>query len=298
MKPSAFKNMAWNGIQWSVPRDWSPSRIGLRHVELESETGPAMEVRWATVKGRFSSHDRLKRLSRSAERQGGALNASELPEEWRKALQQYEAVAFDWLAGNQRAQGVLVFCPICRSASLIQFFRRERAPAIDQQAAKVLASFRDHRHDGKVAWQMFDICAVLPAEFRLKHYRFEAGRFTLGFSHRRRTLVLYRWAPAELLLKDRTLSALAETVSAGAGAMSRPLAVAGHPGIESHDPQPLGIGQRLKAYAGIARFRRARLWHLKERNRILGVVVEDRLPLAPELLDAVCDGYGMADENS
>jgi hypothetical protein len=297
VKPSTFKCVAWNGIQCAVPMDWTPGRIGFRHLVIESETGPAMEIKWSPVKRGFSTRKHLHRLNRSTGRQGGIFREQPLPEQWEKALQEYEAVGFDWDAGNQGARGAVVFCPACRTASLIQFFRLNRLPAVERQAVEVLATFTDHRQDGRVAWRMYDISALLPGEFHLKRYRFEAGRFVMEFSDRRRTLIVYRWAPARVLLKDRSLAMLAETVSAGAGEKSWPLTVAGHSGIEYHDPWPAGIGRRLKAYAGIARFRRVRLWHLKDRNRIFGALMESRFPIDAALLDAVCDGYGMADEN-
>jgi hypothetical protein len=38
------------------------------------------------------------------------------------------------------------------------------------------------------------------------------------------------------------------------------------------------------------------MWRVTERNRILGVRLEGRRPVADPEMRLVCDGYGMADE--
>jgi hypothetical protein len=297
VRPATFKSTAWNGIQCSLPADWVPGRIGLRHLVIQSEAGPAMEIKWGPVKGRFSSRNYLKRLSRSIARQGGRFRERPLPEEWRKALRQVETAGFLWETGHEGAVGVVAFCPLCRTASLVQFFQSDRSPVAEQQAAAVLATFQDHRTDERTAWQLYDISALLPDAFTLKRHRFETGRFVMEFSDGRRNLIFYRWGPARVLLRDRSLAMMAETVSAGAGAGSRPCTVAGYPGVAYHDPLPCGLGRRLKAYVGISHFCGVRLWHVESRNRILGAVMQSRHPIEPVLLDALCDGYGMSDED-
>jgi hypothetical protein len=291
-----WKTIAWNGLRFAIPGDWEPARIGPRHLLFESGPGPVMEIKWAAVKGRFYGRRRLRELSRRVARKGAAFQTTALPAAWRAPLAGFDAQGFQWDAGNERAVGVLLYCPACRTASMIQFLGPPAAGRSAGSAALVLASFRDHRSDGRVAWALYDIAALLPHHFALGRHRFEAGRFVLEFQGPGRRLALYRWAPAGVLLRDRSLTEFAETVAGGRGMAFLPLASAGHPTVEGRDPSPDGAGGRLLARLGMSWFRRLRLWHVSGRNRILGIRVEGRRPIDDAEMTAMSDAYGMADE--
>lgn len=298
VSPAAWKSIAWNGVSFAVPGGWEPGRIGRRHLLLESDPGPAMEIKWGAVKGRFSRRRLLRELRRRVSRARGALRERPLAGEWRAALSEFETAGFQWEAAGERALGVLLYCAACRTASLVQFFDRSQTPATERTAARVLASFRDHRSDGRSAWALYDIVACLPDHFMLERHRFDAGRFVLQFEGRRCRLTLYRWAPAAVLLRNRSLAVFAEAAAGGAGLECRPLAIAGHPGVEGRDPAARGRLARLKTRLGIARFRRLRLWHVAGRNRILGIRLDGRRPIEDSEMDALSDGYGMDHEKA
>ena len=298
MRPTDWKTIAWNGVRFAVPGDWEPGRIGRRHLLFESEPGPVMEIKWGAVKGRFSRRRQLRELSRRIGRRRSAFQERPLPGEWRTSLAGFEAAGFQWDAANERAVGVLLYCAACRTVSLIQFFERPETASIEHTAARVLASFRDHRTDGRMAWALYDIVAILPAHFTLEHHRFEAGRFILQFKERRCRLTLYRWAPAGVLLHKQSLAVFAETVAGGAGLEFRPMTIAGHPGLEGRDPAPTGCVACLKTRLGIVLVRRLRLWHVAGRNRILGVRLEGRRPIDDPEMCALSDAYGMDHEKT
>jgi hypothetical protein len=301
LSPSDFKHVAWSGIELSIPRSWEPARIGFRHLALESESGPAMEIKWGPVRGGFSSRRHLAQLSRQTAGRSARFRERVLPEDWSRGLSGFEAFGFEWRSAEDGAVGALIHCPSCRTASIIQFFFRHRLPAADPRCAAVLSSFSDHRTDGQTAWAIFDIHALLPMEFTLAHHRLEAGRFVLEFKGRRRKISLHRWAPARLLLKDRGLEHFARSL-AGEGereGVYRAIRVGRHPGVEFHGPEGTGAARRLKAWLGVFSQRRGRVWHVQHRNRILGALVEvdGRGSIDPALMDRVCDRYGMAGEN-
>jgi hypothetical protein len=248
------------------------------------------------VRGRFSSRPYLRRITRQVSRTAAVFQERPLSPEWRKALGSIEAAGFEWRGRGQGAAGALLFCRACRTASLIQFFLGGAEGAIDERAAGVLASFRDHREDGRCVWALYDIFAALPRDFRRESHRFETGRFVLAFRGRGCRLTLYRWAPAAVLLKGRGLGSFAEAAAGGEGIEFRPLEVAGHAGVEGFDPRPAGPIGRLRGWLRLASFRGVRIWHVERRNRILGVRLEAKQPFGAGELRRVCDGYGMDDE--
>lgn len=292
----SWKTVAWDGVSFSVPEDWDPARVGRRHLMLESAPGPVMEIKWAAVAGRFSEDRHFRKLARRVGRSGGAFRKTTLPAAWRPCVENFESTGFQWDAGAERAAGVLLYCPGCRTASLIQFLERPGADIVTSAAARVLASFRDHRSDGRTAWALYDVAADLPDRFVLDRCRFEAGRFTLEFKGPGCRLELFRWAPAEVLLEGRDLSDFARTVAGGNGPAFRDLTLHGQPAVDGGDAKPTGAGERLLARLGLARFRRLRVWHVAGCNRILGVRLEGRRPIEDSDIQAVSDAYGMAEQ--
>lgn len=291
MTSPGWKEVAWNGTRFTVPRSWQPGRIGPRHLILESGAGPAMELKWGPVRGRFSHAAHLRRMSTRRE---VPVRPWPLPADWVRALERFECTGFAWEAGAESARGAILYCRDCRTASLVQFFASRDTPAPHPRSAEVLAGFADHREDGRRLWAVFDIRALMPEELRLVRQRFEVGRFRVELAARGRRLSLLRWAPAAALLAPGGLTAFAQA-QAGPGPMEfRPLDTAGHPGVEGRVPAPAGAFARVRVALGMTADRRARFWHLAARNRILGVVLEGRRPIAAEEMEAVCDSYGLA----
>jgi hypothetical protein len=291
-----WKTVAWNGVCFEAPADWEPARIGRRHLMLEAAPGPVMEIKWAAVTGRFSDRSQLRTLGGRVTRRGAAFRKTALPEDWRAAVKGFDAQGFQWDAGDERAMGALLYCRGCRTASLVQFLERPAAASIARDAVRVLASLRDHRSDDRVAWALYDIAALLPARFTLDRHRFDAGRFVVEFKGPGRRLTLYRWAPAEVLLQNRSLADFAGAVAGDTRLRFRPLAGVAHPAVEGCPPPPAGPVGRLRLRLGMTWFCRLRLWHVASRNRILGMRLEGRRPIDGLEMQTVSEGYAMAGE--
>jgi hypothetical protein len=284
-----WREIAWNGIRFETPAEWLPARIGRRHLLLEDSQGPAMEIRWEPVRGRFSHAAQLKRMNAGGRRSKVQVAAADLSAAWAAALKPFEASGFSWEGGSLTGRGAILYCPACRQASLLQFFQRE--PATRQtDAARVLASFRDHPSGNWGRWALFDLRAQIPLDFQLQRHGFVAGRFELGFKTGGLRLWLYRWAPAATLLEKADLADFAQQrigFPGGAPVRSR---WAGGACVEWSDIPSSGKWwwARVKAKYPC---RWLRLWHLEEKNRILGVRCEGSRPADPDLVDRVCSTY-------
>ncbi|MGD2185730.1 MAG: hypothetical protein PVI71_06365, partial [Desulfobacterales bacterium] len=105
----AWKEIGWNGIRFRVPAGWQLVQIGERHLVLEDETGPVMEVKWARVKGSFSHQTHLKRLTSLQKKQvRKTLKAESLPADWETVLMNFRVSGFSWQADATRGQGVIL----------------------------------------------------------------------------------------------------------------------------------------------------------------------------------------------
>ena len=286
-----WKQVAWNGIRFKTPPLWEIGQIGTRHLILEDEAGPVMEVKWGSVKGTFSHRAHLKRLAASQSRNiKGRIAEWFLPPPWEKALAGFETSGFLWQAADASGRGAILFCQACRNATLIQFFGDSSAKH-EKVLLTVLRSFQDHRQDGRILWWIFDIRVKLPEGFRLLRYRFEAGKYELVFNDGMQNIHLQRWAPAAAILGGRDLIWFSGIIPEFAAGQPPLLTVDDSKAVE-WSISPAGkwrrmIG-RLKVKPSYFWFR---LWHLEDKNRILSVRAESKHPLDFRRLNRICAGY-------
>ncbi len=294
-EPAGWKELAWNGIRVATPPDWEPGRIGVRHLLIESEAGPAMEIKWGPVRGRFSHRSHFKRLRKITAGRGGQARECPLPAEWRAALDRWEPSGFCWTAGGTAATGAILYCPRSRTGGLVQFFHSLDDSGAVRLAAAVLDGLRFHGGTGPAPWAVFDIRAQLPGRFALVRHRFDPGRFVLGFSCGRCRIDLYRWAPAAVLLKDRTLVQFAQAMEGLRPLHFQALEGAAPAVVEGHSPATASLMERFAAGFGLRSVCRARLWQVPERNRILGLRMEDRGEIDSDVWEMVSRTYGVVD---
>jgi hypothetical protein len=285
-----WRPVAWNGIGFEVPPDWEIIRIGHRYLLLGAPDRPVLEVKWATVNGRFSLRSQLKRLAAS---QGRSLRQSmrpeKLPAEWAAVLGRYDGLGFTWQGAAVGGHGVILYCPEGRKAILVQFFgvpgQRRFA-----HARRILASLEDNG-DGRVnRLRVFDIRAEVPGGFYLKRFRFEAGVYELNFTNRQLQLTLHRWSPATALLGNGDLEAF-EQKRCGLSANQRARVIKPTPlALEVAVEPPRAIFLRWWR-RGQPPYRRLRLWHEVDKNRLLGIGLASRRPIDQRTLERLCAGY-------
>ena len=203
----------------------------------------------------------------------------------------FTGTGFHWQAETEGGRGAILHCPACGNATLIQFFHHKSKP-IDETCLRLLSTFQDHATDDRVRWSLFDIRAVIPSQYKLAKYRFEAGRYELNFVSRKETVALYRWGPASALLATEDLVAFAARTLEGQRSEWHPRTWSEHPAAEWEKRFPAGLWARFgERLTGTRHYRKMRLWHLPEKNRIMGVAVRGNKPYPPEFFDTLCLSY-------
>ncbi len=287
-----WREIAWNGIRCETPDSWEVVKIGPRYLMLAEKSESVMEVKWGQIKGRFSHQSHLRRLAAQHRKKfGNTLTEVPLPPDWKGILSGFSSVAFSWHSQGIHGLGAVLYCSVCKTATLIQFFHKDsnQAAAI---ARCILTSFRDHHRGDRATWALFDIRATLPAEFSLTKYRFDAGHYELMFSHKKQKITLWRWAPSSVLLQNRSLGEFARVVTRFD--LNQPISAvrAGIDSVEWRTKPPKTWGSRLRSGGLISQAHSCcRFWHLGEKNRILGVKIEGGRSIDFEFLDGICAGY-------
>lgn len=284
----SWREIAWNGVRFSTPAAWEVAKIGPRYLLLADQGEPALEIKWEKIKGGFSHKTALKSLNALHR---NTVKESPLPEEWEKILEHFTVMGFTWQVEASGGRGAILYCPSCSNATLIRFFGGFAA-SIHEICLRVLVSFNDHSPDNRVCWAIFDIRAEIPAEYRLLQYRFEAGRFEIHFGSNRQQIGLYRWGPASALLENGDLFAFAAKTIRIHRNEWQPLTWTGNAAVQWEKSVPENLWVRYRErLAGHPHFQWFRLWHLLEKNRILGVGAKGDKTLQTEVLDRICGGY-------
>jgi len=288
---TSFNEIAWNGIRFVAPIVWTPAQIGTRYLMLEQHSAPILEIKWEPVKGSFSHDRQLRQLSaRHNKHLRKTVRLCTLPADWQQALGAFYVGGFQWQGPQLSGMGATLYCPVCQTATLIQFYRGN--PADDDAAnLKLLASFQDHPRDDHILWSVFDIRARVPAFLNLQRHHFAAGYFELKFSSNIHTVVLNRWGPASILLAGKDLAGFARS-AAPFPASPPPVFIENQDGFQWTLPPAAGRWAQLSRRMCLQpRLQQLSMWHLSEKNRILAVRVNGRRPLPQSVFNEICKGF-------
>lgn len=290
MKP-ALKNIAWNNIRLKIPRNWEIGRIGTQELIFQDDSKPKLELKWNTIKGNFSHNAHLKRLiiqQKNARKQ--SIETWSLPAAWKNSLTGFTTSGFSWRSQKSIGRGAFLFCPVCRNATLLQFFFNA-TDEINDMPHNILDSFKDHRSDGQTDWSVFDIQATLPDKFILKDHRFQPGNYALAFSDGKQTIHLLRWAPASVYLNRQTLFQFAEAITHISQANFSSSLINRYPAVEGYLVPSVKNNRWFQRFLSKPVFQVWRFWHLPEKNRILGIKIEGNDPIDPHLANTLCESY-------
>jgi len=191
-------HLGWQGWQIDLPADWNP---GLFRGNARSGTvivgdleRPRLELNWRRVRSaRRVDLSRLTRADKSGKttwkpfacRGGGIADA-------RRAVADNGDTLTMMLADASRR---LLFAKIVGTPEA----------TAEPLADSVLASLGDATDRPAVPWRVYGFAWTVPPRLQLARHRLEAGRTSLTFRHRRRSLILQRWIAADGDPDDATL---------------------------------------------------------------------------------------------
>jgi hypothetical protein len=284
--PPGTKVFAWAGLRFHIPATWETGQLTRDHGWLESDFKPVLEFKTAVVKGRFSFRRHLRQLEQSSPLR---LQRSDPPATWRRYLEAFQTRAFSWQGPRLAGDGLAVYCPVCRRATLLQFYRTGRNR---YDVTPVIASFDDHGPARRPTVAVYDFQVTVPDALPLRRFQFDSGRFELVFGDRRQQLILWRWSPADVALRRHAgdLVAFARHNGLPFSPEPRPAPRAIRQGLEWRWPNRRSWRDRLPR-----RFQRHRqpgvfrIWHRKAENRLLGALGGRSLEY--ETFAAVCQDY-------
>jgi hypothetical protein len=278
--PVRWQEVSWDGISLQLPPAWQTTVIRDSYLFFEQDGQPAFEIKWEQTHGRFSPERILNTLRDTLKASGTAVSSWEIPPDLRSHARKYSISGFKCSHNQVDSQGFLFFCPSCERATMFRFYGTHSRDMHVLQT--VLQSFSDHHEGQSLTWAMYDIRALLPARAELQSHEFMAGRYTLIFGYHGSTITLYRFKPAAVLLNSRSLEEFGSSLAGDAGCVDR-----GDTSAATWLYQASGL-ERLSVMLGRKpAWIWLKLWHVLEKNVILGVKGSGKRDMGSEPLEYI-----------
>ncbi|WP_421901691.1 hypothetical protein [Maridesulfovibrio sp.] len=200
-----FKNIAWDGISFEVPSNFEVSGVDKRFLQLDNGEYPCIELRWYDAGRIYKEKTYFRQLAKKIESASGLkIESTVLPASWKAPLERYDTTAFYWQSDLATGRGVMFYCKTAAKVMLIQFIGK-CDNQIDNAAVKLFGSLQFHDSETERLWQIYDMKAALPGSMELESFEFKPGRFNISLTDQTDTIELFRFSPADVILKDRNL---------------------------------------------------------------------------------------------
>lgn len=272
------KITAWNGLQLNAPQSWEAIIKGKKHLLFERDLAPIVEIRWEE---REQVDDFYKSLSQKL---GFPAPIKRLPQGFESLKDTYHIYGYH---NGGELSGLFCHCPKCSSLLHIHIHNSFYLKEI----CTLLHNLDCHPQHDSTLWQIQDFSFSLPnadaKQWQLERYTFAAGATQLCFSLGKEVLRMYRISEAEKNLQKTTLKDILQGFSLK------------HQG-SIHDESwgntlitsPSLWQQVLCRLRKDRPFYVARIQHIENTNRILGLSMEGVRPILQDRADEIWNTYG------
>ncbi len=199
------KKIAWDGISFEIPSNFEVSGIDKKFLQLDNGEQPCIEIRWYDTGKTYKEKTYFRQLAKKVESTSGIkIESTVLPGTWKSPLKKYDSTAFYWQSDLSTGRGVMFYCKKAAQVMLIQFINK-CDECTDNAAVMLFESLKFHNGEKDCTWRIYDMQATVPAEFGLESFEFKPGRFNITLAAQTETISLYRFSPADIILKESTL---------------------------------------------------------------------------------------------
>ncbi len=275
--------LAWNGVRLSIAASWEPRVAGPRHLILEEDFQPLLQLRW--YKASDGSSRESMGLAAALAKQGETAGMqSDWSTPWRQLESMFQVHAF--AAGKDGTpSGGAFSCPQCHTIFHFQLFPDKLI--VGRAIAESLATLSCHDHDDDL-WRIQDFSLSLPPGFDLVDYSFAAGLTRLSFRAGKLHLAAARLAPADERLKHQSLAGI---LLAQAGVDGLQIRAEDDPNTCEAFRIPHFFNRLVLRLRGDRPFVQARICHDPACNRLLSLILSGTRPLPAGLLEEIAEHY-------
>jgi len=285
---STTTSIHWNGLFLDIPPGWDVIVKDIRHLIIETDLKPLLEIRWLPGAPGKSARQ-FKKITAHLSRDGEAAPPGRNDHISKKLLHSFHLKRFD---SGPSESVLLLTCLSCATTILVKLHRGSLKKLADHPL--VLDSLRCHGDDQeRERWRFQDFYFFVPDVFELKSSSFRLGLASLLFTSKSGELAIFRLAAADQHLKNSSLTELFSVLCSA-------------PSAEQFDKDSSTLlhyqftpGTTQKIWSTLRRkkpYRAASLSHFPHANRILGYSISSRRAIDDELKSAIQKGYGIIQE--
>lgn len=292
-----YKTIAWDGISFEVPAIHEISGIDKKFIQLDDGNRPCIEIRWYKTESTYKEKNFFRQLTKKIENASGVkIESTVMPANWKKPLNKFEPTAFYWKSDFTMGHGVMFHSPKDSQVALIQFIGND-GEKLDNAAVKIFETFSFHNKESNTPWQVYDMSALLPSNLTLDSFEFKPGRFNITVCDDQETIALFRFSPAETILKEKSLGEFAQEIFKKE-IKSLGLSIAqfefetGSTSLFGQDKEPSAAAKTLSKLSSKKRpFGKIEVRHLTNSSRIIAVLVKSRQPIDANKTKLIFENY-------
>jgi hypothetical protein len=280
------RQRGWNGLQFTIPADCEDIVSGSRHLLIEKDFLPVMEIRWELSerkKQTASIESVFKQLQKSSTREFREITPPQPIESFA------EKYGVRCLQTDEPGEGISIIWQ-CKSCGTLLFCRiYDHAGVSWTDRATTLQSLSCHRKTSEqTLWSVQDFRLLTPSTYSLESYSFQAGLTRLLFDNAGTRFLFCRMAPASDKLAEKTLQELLCSLherfsTVNLEECSENFATAG-----ATPPLITQILLRLKRKKA---FCRGVIRHDNVSNRILALICESNTPITLDSIQSLFSHY-------
>lgn len=285
-----ISRIRWNGLFLDIPKRWEAIVKDTRHLILEADLRPLLEIRWQPH-GKRKSADTFDKIAGKFGQETGYSASPDLIDQLPGHLSTTFLVQAFNLIHAPGESALMLVCKSCTTTILIRLY----PGAFDgfKEHPFVLDSL--HCHASEEDWQYWriqDFYFWIPEGYELDACSFRFGLTNLVFNGRTADLNLCRLAPATEHLKANSLDVLFESLC------SAPLKdqVSTDPSTLRYCYEPHPAERIWSLIRRKQPYRAAALSHFPHHDRILGYTMRSRRPIEDGLKSSIENGYGIIQE--
>ncbi|WP_163340290.1 hypothetical protein [Desulfopila sp. IMCC35008] len=280
------RQRGWNGLHFTLPEDCEDIVSGERHLLIEKDFLPVMEIRWelpAEKKQTATIDSVVRQFKKSTSNE-----CREVPPP-RHLAKFAKENAICCLQTDNANEGISLIWQYrkCRTLILCRIYTH---PAVfNDDISKTLQSIScHHQSDQPTLWSVQDFQLQIPAIYRLAGYSFQAGLTRLLFEDKATRLLFCRMAPASDRLADKSLDELLFSLD---DRLSKDNIEENNAQTASAGTSPSLMGQILLRLKRKKAFCQGIIRHDHSMNRILAIICESNHPIEPDSIQSLFSHY-------
>ena len=281
--PSHYRRIGWNGTEIVFPSSWQAKVSALHHLNFELNSKAIMEIRWQETDSKNVAKFIDTLTSQYTHLTGRNLIPGDLP----SSCGLFDSAETFTFRGKKEERPIFTFGYF--KSSMIFFmlqFHLERNgdhPLLDIQSI----NFNKLEHSSFL-WSIQDFQVNVPTTFKLAKYTMKAGLTVLQFNHGKTLLNICRLALAGKRLQQESIEEIFYSLL-GEEQPEKVKHLTPATLFYQNAPSILNqIGQRFQKKKP---FRLATFWHDQEKDRLLGVFMEDIRPMSEKELQNIQASY-------